>query len=52
MRVAKVGRGVAGEVLLPKGSQWQGNGDAGAIHRSPAVGSQLPRVLLVLDAMY
>lgn len=52
MRTGEVGRSVAGEVVLLKGSQWQGNGDAGAIHRSPAAGSQLPRVLLVLDAMY
>lgn len=52
MRTAKVGRSVAGEVVLLKGSQWQGNGDGGAIHRSPAVGGQPPRVLLVLDAMY
>lgn len=38
-------------VALLKGSQWQGNGGRGIVHRSPAVSAdEAPRVLLAMDA--
>lgn len=38
-------------VALLKGSLWQGNGERGVIHRSPAViPSAAPRILLAMDA--
>jgi len=41
------------DVVLLKGSLWQGNAARGAIHRSPAVGShEAPRVLLAMDAIW
>lgn len=52
LRTGKVGRSAAGDVLLLKGSLWQGNSGLGAIHRSPAVTGQVPRVLLALDALW
>lgn len=52
MRSEQVGRSVAGEVLLLKGSLWQGNAGRGAIHRSPAVDGDVPRVMLALDALW
>ncbi|UDM17576.1 DUF1826 domain-containing protein [Vogesella sp. XCS3] len=52
MRGGKVGRSAAGDVLLLKGSLWQGNAGRGAIHRSPAVASKVPRVMLALDALW
>jgi hypothetical protein len=48
----KVGRSAAGDVLLLKGSLWQGNAGRGAIHRSPAVAGKVPRVMLALDALW
>jgi hypothetical protein len=52
MRSQQVGRSVAGEVLLLKGSLWQGNAGRGAVHRSPAVDGDVPRVMLALDALW
>ncbi|UHD18496.1 DUF1826 domain-containing protein [Thiocapsa bogorovii] len=41
------------DILLLKGSAWQGNAAGGAIHRSPQVapGSD-PRILVALDALW
>jgi hypothetical protein len=41
------------DILLLKGSAWQGNAAGGAIHRSPALapGSE-PRILVALDALW
>lgn len=52
MRGGQVGRSVAGDVLLLKGSLWQGNAGRGAIHRSPPVAGTAPRVMLALDALW
>ena len=42
-----------GDVVLLKGSIWQGNEGRGAIHRSPAVDlAQAPRVLVAMDAVW
>ncbi|MBN7796086.1 DUF1826 domain-containing protein [Parahaliea mediterranea] len=41
----------AGDVALLKGEAWQGNEGAGLVHRSPAVETGQPRLLLTLDAM-
>lgn len=50
---AGVGRAGRFEVVLLKGSLWQGNGQRGAIHRSPAVApGEAPRVTLALDAIW
>ena len=48
----KVGRSVTGDVVLLKGSLWQGNAGRGAIHRSPACRDTMPRVMLALDALW
>lgn len=41
------------DVVLLKGTLWQGNTTRGAIHRSPATGlSDNARVLLVIDALW
>lgn len=41
------------DVVLLKGSLWQGNEERGAIHRSPAVDpGQGPRVLVAMDAVW
>ncbi|RTL48516.1 MAG: DUF1826 domain-containing protein [Rhodocyclaceae bacterium] len=41
------------ELVLLKGSLWQGNQGQGAIHRSPAVVPEhSPRVLIALDALW
>jgi hypothetical protein len=39
-------------VALLKGCRWQGNMELGIIHRSPAVVTDTPRVLLALDALW
>lgn len=38
-----------GEVALLKGESWEGNEDAGLVHRSPAVPINTRRLLLTLD---
>ncbi|GEA50315.1 hypothetical protein VIN01S_11190 [Vibrio inusitatus NBRC 102082] len=38
-----------GEVALLKGSGWQGNENAGLVHRSPNIGPHERRLLLTLD---
>jgi len=41
------------DIVLLKGSAWQGNAGGGAIHRSPAVSAGSgPRVLVALDALW
>ena len=41
------------DVVLLKGTLWQGNTARGAIHRSPATtSSDNPRILLVIDALW
>jgi len=41
------------DVVLLKGTLWQGNTARGAIHRSPATApSDNPRILLVMDALW
>jgi hypothetical protein len=45
------GSASAGDIVLLKGSLWQGNTGRGAIHRSPATG-QGTRWLLALDAIW
>lgn len=41
------------DVVLLKGTLWQGNTAQGAIHRSPATTpSDNPRILLVIDALW
>lgn len=41
------------DVVLFKGSLWQGNAGRGAIHRSPTVAPESgPRILLVMDAIW
>jgi hypothetical protein len=37
---------------LLKGSMWQGNQQAGIVHRSPQVDYATSRVLLALDAIW
>jgi Protein of unknown function (DUF1826) len=50
---AQVQEAALGDVVLLKGSLWQGNGARGAIHRSPAVDpGQAPRVLVAMDAVW
>ncbi|WP_390618353.1 DUF1826 domain-containing protein [Maricurvus nonylphenolicus] len=39
----------AGDVALLKGSLWEGNEEAGLVHRSPAVTTDERRLLLTLD---
>lgn len=39
-------------IVLLKGSAWQGNQHAGAVHRSPQIETGSPRVLLALDALW
>jgi hypothetical protein len=47
------GRARAFDILLLKGSAWQGNAAGGAIHRSPAlVAGSEPRILVALDALW
>jgi len=41
-----------GDVALLKGERWEGNENAGLIHRSPAVTSHAPRLVLTLDFSY
>ena len=42
-----------GEIVLLKGSLWQGNDAFGAIHRSPGPGSSSsPRTLITLDPLW
>lgn len=38
-----------GEVALLKGELWEGNENAGLVHRSPALPTDQPRLLLTLD---
>ncbi|RJG47786.1 DUF1826 domain-containing protein [Motilimonas pumila] len=38
-----------GDVALLKGERWQGNENAGLVHRSPAIDSSESRLLLTLD---
>ena len=38
-----------GEVALLKGELWEGNENAGLVHRSPALPQEKPRLLLTLD---
>ena len=38
-----------GDVALLKGEAWQGNENAGLVHRSPEVGEGQSRLLLTLD---
>lgn len=40
------------ELVLLKGSRWQGNDHAGAIHRSPQIPPDVTRVVLALDAIW
>lgn len=40
------------DVVLLKGTLWQGNGIRGAVHRSPVIASDNPRILLVMDALW
>jgi hypothetical protein len=51
--LAPGGRAAPFDIVLLKGSAWQGNAERGAIHRSPAVppGSG-PRLLVALDALW
>lgn len=47
------GRADPGDILLLKGSAWQGNAGGGAIHRSPPVPpGDAPRLLVALDALW
>jgi hypothetical protein len=39
-------------LILLKGSLWQGNQQAGAIHRSPSIPATMRRVVLALDAIW
>ncbi|MEZ0288780.1 MAG: DUF1826 domain-containing protein, partial [Methylophilus sp.] len=39
-------------LVLLKGSLWQGNQQAGAIHRSPPMPADATRVVLALDAIW
>jgi hypothetical protein len=39
----------AGDVALLKGDSWEGNEDAGLVHRSPALNPDQTRLLLTLD---
>lgn len=48
----QVGQSQPGEVLLLKGSLWQGNAGKGAVHRSPQVAAGQPRVLLAMDGWW
>ena len=41
----------AGDVLLLKGTLWEGNEEHGAIHRSPAFNSSEPRIVATLDPL-
>lgn len=40
------------DLVLLKGSRWQGNQQAGAVHRSPAMRPEQLRVVLALDALW
>lgn len=42
----------AGDVGLLKGEMWEGNENAGIVHRSPPVATGEQRLLLTLDAVY
>lgn len=47
------GRAEPFDIVLLKGSAWQGNAGRGAVHRSPAVPIESgPRVLVSLDALW
>ncbi|MDX6765968.1 MAG: DUF1826 domain-containing protein [Candidatus Methylacidiphilales bacterium] len=49
----QVQEAAVGDVVLLKGSLWQGNAGRGAIHRSPAVDpDQAPRILVAMDAVW
>jgi hypothetical protein len=39
----------SGDVALLKGTQWEGNEDAGLVHRSPQLGVNKKRLLLTMD---
>ncbi len=41
----------SGDVALLKGELWEGNANAGLVHRSPTVGQGQSRLLLTLDFM-
>lgn len=41
-----------GDVALLKGENWEGNEDAGLVHRSPVIESGQKRLLLTLDFSY
>ena len=41
----------AGDVAMLKGELWQGNENAGLVHRSPQVQTGETRLLLTLDFM-
>lgn len=51
--VSATGQARPFDILLLKGSVWQGNAAGGAIHRSPEVTSRSsPRILVALDALW
>lgn len=45
----RIQRLCAGEVALLKGERWDGNENAGLVHRSPVVGASDKRLLMTLD---
>lgn len=50
---ARVGRAQPFDLVLLKGCAWPGNELRGAIHRSPAVPTEvMPRVLVAIDALW
>jgi hypothetical protein len=50
---ARVGRAEPFDLVLLKGCAWPGNELQGAIHRSPAVPTEVtPRVLVAIDALW
>jgi hypothetical protein len=48
---AQIMRAPTGAVVLLKGEAWPENVGRGAIHRSPSVASDTPRLVLTLDAL-
>ena len=41
----------SGDVALLKGERWQGNENAGLVHRSPQLNPNQPRLLLTIDSI-
>lgn len=41
----------SGDVALLKGERWQGNENAGLVHRSPQLNPDQPRLLLTIDSI-